>query len=112
MSGFSGSIAIDPMASEHSPSVRGRQLRPASSVRQTPPCAPPAYTMSMFVGWTATVDTRPAVKMPRSLTRSGPSARQRVSVSAIGRIPPPGGMARLRRSASWRSAARLRSPPE
>src|SRR6187402_694213 len=97
ISGFTGSITIDPIASEHCLSVSGVQVEPPSVVFQTPPCAPPMYTMLLFVGWTATVEMRP-IAVP--LIENGPIDCHR--------DPPIGGAPRMRRLArndpSWRRA--------
>src|SRR5215831_19084340 len=62
MLGFTGSIAMSPTARDGWWSVSGVQVGVAASafvVFQTPPCAPPTYTVLGSVGWTAMADTRP-----------------------------------------------------
>ena len=75
MFGFTGSIVIDPTASEHCVSVSGVHESPPSADLQMPPCAPPAYTMLVCVGMDgdrgdatgrrAAVDRRRSDRSPR-----------------------------------------------
>src|ERR1041385_5878917 len=68
---FNGSMAIDPVASEHWVSVSGVQEVPPLMLFQTPPCAAPTYMMSGLVGSMAIAVTRPASPPPIG---AGPSA--------------------------------------
>ena len=57
--GFTGSIAIEPILSEHWLSLIGVHVAPPLFVRHTPPLAAPAYAMLGLVGWIAMARIRP-----------------------------------------------------
>jgi len=59
ISGFTGSMAMEPVTSEHSVSVSGTQLAPSLVLFHTPPADVPAYSVKRSVGWNASAGARP-----------------------------------------------------
>src|SRR4051794_15759651 len=79
------SMARLPIANEHSESVRGVQLTPPSSDRQTPPCAPATKIRCESFGSMAIEFNRPddVPVPPPKVSGAGPSG---VHVVVVGRF--------------------------